>query len=452
LASTRLRQAIVLIHGIGEPRPMTTLRAFVEGILGDETGLTAIVRSKPDRLSESYELRRLVVDGTRTRPATDCYEFYWAHQMEGSRVGHLWPLARLLFLRWPWRVPRPLIPLWTISWLLIAGVVWISIGVLRAGTESLRGSQPVLWVGGTILLGVVQWFASRYLADAARYLSPTPENVSIRQKIRADGVKIVRRIQNSGRYDRVVIVGHSLGSVIGYDIITHLWDQYNTRHNKPDRPRQDALKGVETTGRALTAGSNEELAGFRLQQRALWREQRDFGNPWLVTDFITVGSPLTYGAILFARDADELQRRQSDRELPTCPPQVDKGKYAYRPRGTYLVRGAPRTLRILHHAAPFAVTRWTNIYAPLRFGLFGDWIGGPLRTCFGFGILDVSVQDTGTKYLPLLAHTRYWRSTSPICLAALRAALDLNSRTWLPARSEEEANAHEADEIPGEEV
>src|SRR5688572_2532862 len=107
-----MRQAIVLIHGMGEPRPMATLRAFVDGVLADETSVPAIIRSKPDRLSESYELRRLVAEGTRTMPTTDFFEYYWAHHMEGNRIGHVWPLAKLLLFRWPWRVPSALVALW----------------------------------------------------------------------------------------------------------------------------------------------------------------------------------------------------------------------------------------------------------------------------------------------------------------------------------------------------
>ena len=48
------RQAVVLIHGIGEQRPMGTLRAFVDAMLEPRT-----FHSKPDTVSDSYELRRI---------------------------------------------------------------------------------------------------------------------------------------------------------------------------------------------------------------------------------------------------------------------------------------------------------------------------------------------------------------------------------------------------------
>jgi hypothetical protein len=47
-------QAVILIHGIGEQTPGSTIRSFVEGVLHGERYL-----SKPDRFSPTLELRRL---------------------------------------------------------------------------------------------------------------------------------------------------------------------------------------------------------------------------------------------------------------------------------------------------------------------------------------------------------------------------------------------------------
>src|SRR5262249_5146382 len=43
-----IRQAVLLIHGIGEQRPMSNLRDFVAALVGDH------FRSKPDDLSLSF--------------------------------------------------------------------------------------------------------------------------------------------------------------------------------------------------------------------------------------------------------------------------------------------------------------------------------------------------------------------------------------------------------------
>jgi hypothetical protein len=45
---------------------------------------------------------------------------------------------------------------------------------------------------------------------------------------------------------------------------------------------------------------------------------------------------------------------------------------------------------MLHHAAPFAAVRWTNIYDPAMVVFFGDVICGPLRQIFGPAIVDIS--------------------------------------------------------------
>ena len=50
----RPRQAVVLIHGIGEQRPMATLRGFVHALLPKGE-----YYSKPDDISDSFERRRL---------------------------------------------------------------------------------------------------------------------------------------------------------------------------------------------------------------------------------------------------------------------------------------------------------------------------------------------------------------------------------------------------------
>ena len=70
----RVTQAVILIHGIGEHKPMDTIRSFVESILPEpESGEKYF--SKPDKMSESFELRKLQ---NRTQPRTHFFEYYWA--------------------------------------------------------------------------------------------------------------------------------------------------------------------------------------------------------------------------------------------------------------------------------------------------------------------------------------------------------------------------------------
>lgn len=213
---------------------------------------------------------------------------------------------------------------------------------------------------------------------------------------------------------------------------------------KPDRVPQPEIQRVDDLGHALSSSSPEDdIAQFQDAQRALWLEQRQIGIPWLVTDFVTLGSPLAHAALLLARDANDLRTRQHQRELPTCPPVEDKpgwrserGHYHY--VENFALGGQPRSVRVLHHAALFAATRWSNIHVPVRFGIDGDHVGGPLRSAFGTGIRDVPVTDGPLRFVPLMAHTQYWRGRTratragrTTALGALCEVLDLGSSRWL---------------------
>ena len=433
-----MRQAVVLIHGIGEQRPMSTARGFVEAVLqAAEQGRSQIF-SKPDRMAETFELRRLVAEKSSSRPMTDFYEYYWAYHMQGTKLRHLWPWLRTILLRPPSRVPSKLRVIWVLSWMLALGAGFFFLKS-RFSPDSVLGrgsSWTSLALAGLFLF--IQGFAISSVGDAARYLSPLPSNIAIRQKIRSEGIDLLRRLHGSGRYDRVILVGHSLGSVIGYDILTHLWSQYNEEHAEPERSPQPALSEVERLGKQLDASpSPKDLEEFRKAQRRLWIEQRSLAFPWLITDFVTLGSPLAHAAILLARDAGELRTRQEQRELPRCPPATDKNRIWY--RHDYRHHGVPRTIRVLDHAALFAPTRWSNIYFPVRFGLLGDLVGGPMRPIFGSGILDIPVTDGLVRFAPLLPHTHYWRGAvvpkrqgRTCALGALCDVLALDSRDWLP--------------------
>jgi pimeloyl-ACP methyl ester carboxylesterase len=434
-----MRQAVVLIHGIGEQRPMSTVRGFVDEVLKAAGGRPRSVFSKPDRMSESFELRRLVAEQTRYRPTTDFYEYYWAYHMEGTKLRHLWPWVRTILLRSPRAVPPGLRVLWTISWILVAGAAFFFLRSQLGPEDPLAERSPWIGLGLTGLLAIIQAVAVNSIGDAARYLSPLPGNIAIRQTIRSEGIDLLRRLHEGKRYDRVVVVGHSLGAVIAYDVLTHFWDQVNAVHDEADKPRHDALTNVERLGRELSV-SPERLEDFRQAQSELWAEQRGLGFPWLVSDFVTLGSPLAHASILLARNERDLRARVRDRELPSCPPAEDREEiYSYPKR--YRYRGQPRSIRILHHAALFAETRWTNVYFPLKLGLLGDWVGGPARPAFGPGILDVPVTDGSVRLLPLVCHTRYWRgSAAPkrpgrtSALGALSEAMALDRAKRSPRR------------------
>lgn len=419
------RVAVVLIHGIGDQHPMNTLRDFINGLYPSKRGETRVF-SKPDRISDVLDLRRMAAGPDVTGNSTDFYELYWAHLMQGSTLAHVGDWFFVLLLRWPWQVPHRLLKLWVAGWILLLGSAITAVFYALQGNvrEALLSSGAV----GLILYvtrGLSRKLALGYLADAARYLRPAPENIGVRQDIRNAGLEVLRKLhgEQQQRYDRIVVVGHSLGSVIAYDILTHLWQEMHWIHSKPSEPNQVNFSRM----RRYIAESQwvvSKIDQFQVLQRELLKEEQSFGLPWKVTDFITIGSPLTYADYLLADGKYPIERREHDRELPTCPPQLDDQRdigyldNRYRlPNGCWSEKETSK--KLLHHAALFACTRWTNIYFK------SDIIGGKTKPLFGAGIQDIPLDGDTIRGRLVLAHTRYWNSDEPRSCAAIREAMNL---------------------------
>ena len=432
------RQAIVVIHGTRARRPMSTIRSFTHALLGNERPW-----SKPDQMSASYELRRYQVKRGKYRPRTDLFELYWADEVPGTQAGQVLSWLRSIMFRRPATVNRALRPIAYISWFtLILGCASLAALLATIGVDGFShlvvaatALAQVAWIGTALSLAsaLVSALLVGTLGNAARYLDVTPDNIAVRQTIRQRGLDLLGRLHTEGGYDRIAIVGHSLGSVIGYDIIRLYWSQVNQAHGSVGTVSQNTLKVFKKL-LDNAATSAPDVAAYRTAQRDLWREYRRHGQPWLVTDLITIGSPLTHAETLLARSPADLDELMNDLELPTCPPRCTAEGLTF--RETYLVEGNIRSLEVLTHAAPFAVTRWTNIYAPVRAIIAGDPIGGPLVPVFGAGIKDVAVPIAPWwRGRTPLAHSSYWRrkhgTGQSAAIRVILDAIDLESGRWL---------------------
>jgi hypothetical protein len=488
---TRVKQAVVIVHGMGEQRPGETVNRFVRaGLPPDRAGRRGCY-SRPDTVSDSFEARRLLAPAAGGRPQTEFFEFHWAHLMQGNRLDDLWPTFRRMLLTSPHRVPSGLRLLWTLAWLLILGAGWaLAWGpwsdVLATGGS---GPEPLLRAlfGGGATAAALSYLASRVLArgltasfvDVVRYLDTSPRSYEVRRQIRKGMIDLLQSLHDSElfgqpRYQRIIVVGHSLGAAIGYDAISYLWDRMNNvvAEDAPDRlaglaEAEDAAARLR--GSAGRPPGDREVDDFQAAQRRLWQGLREQGNPWRVTDLVTVGTPMYFADRLYTRDRDEFDRRVERGELPVCPPIPDPDLHPapdpaippdrLAPAGAAAPGPpAPRLTwrhhrRILHEAAPFAVVRWTNLWFPGRFGL-GDWFGGPVAGLFGAGIRDVEVRGNTSarrpardgrqrrsrwlwlsgRLVPGFAHTRYFDfpdDTGPDSVTtALAAAIDLGWRSF----------------------
>lgn len=231
--------------------------------------------------------------------------------------------------------------------------------------------------------------------------------------------------------------------MIGYDILTHAWVNFHQEHSG-ETNKMTALDALEEIARESPA---QPTAG-QAAQRRYFEELRGNGNPWRVTDFVTLGSPLTHAAILLASDIGDLQRKQADREFPQCLPALETSRrdgIEWRRFSYELNRRQSRSYRLPHHAAVFGPTRWTNLYFPCKWAIRGDLIGGPLSATMGRGIRDVPV--TTRQRFGFFSHTLYWSSSpdeiDPPHIAALREALDL---------TDQRSGNEEAEHTPGEQA
>ena len=396
---------------------MDTLRSFVASGLG-----ITDFWSKPDRLAESFELRRFTLDSTSGRPLTDLYEFYWAHHFDAGNLRETLRWTLTLLVRRPfWRLDA------TLRWwfcllqvLLLALLVlvgWLVVDQLHRDSIGEVLDSWKAWLAGAIALVqlVAGGFITKSLADAARYLTPRPPNIAARNAIRGEGLALIRKLHDAGTYQRVVVVGHSLGGVIGLDLIRLAWDELR----QPDPAQWTDQTEAKLFSKAVEAlGTNpggKEISEFQQAQLRLWRENRAVGVRWLITDFVTLGAPLAHASLLLSTKRVPLAQRQAEKEYPKCPPLVD-GKSSFVPENVDIGGGQLRNLLTGHHGAPFGPTRWHNLYFPVRFPVHGDPVGGAIAGEFGPGVWDRPVRPSAIGWrarlyrLTLLSHTRYWTS------------------------------------------
>jgi hypothetical protein len=471
-------QAVVVIHGMGEQKPMDTIRSFVRAVWETATDLTANepnsteVWSKPDVATGSLELRRITTresiatqtfaNGVRT----DFYELYWADLSGGSTWNQVkaW-IAGLLFRNPFTRIPRDVFLAWVVLWILALAVTVLAVATVLPPKASIGSWHPwdywplrrlarfPAWqlAAATAVLGwVTQLFVVPYFGRVVRYTRANPDNISARKNIRERGLALLDELHKT-RYGRIVVVGHSLGSILAYDLVSYFWARRMESHSVTEgTPEFEALRELERAIAAVARNETSAIDAYRDAQTNFGRLLRMRPKPqpgetdtrWLITDLVTVGSPLSHAEFLLANSAADFEKRKQDREFPTSPPlreELDPATLAKaKAAGFPLDTDEPRLIAFpfgakhwqLHHATPFAAVRWSNIYDPALLVILGDQLSGPVAPAFGAGVLDVDLRALrGQSWR--FTHTRYWKLTRnfatslPRHIAELRAALDL---------------------------
>jgi hypothetical protein len=362
-----VRTAVVVVHGMGEKRPMETFDSFVRTALRPHDGKWDH-HPRPAEITDTYEARRY------TAPQSEFFEYHWPFLMTAGKYAGVAPTALRLFLRRPSNVSDALLGVWRLVWTAILAVLLV-IPVLFVAGYALNSDVPAWIIGLTISAVVLIFWFGLYrmlaralvnkktapLVDSVRYFDPSPPSYAARRAIRAGLVDLLRDLLEDG-YTRIILVAHGVGAYIAYDALMVLWAE----------------------------------------------SSRKQGKPWCITDFVTVGAPLALADLVLTRPSLSSGLRASDRayrrELfdglvrrgvfvgcPVKTPSVDAG-----------VNDKPES--------PFTVTRWTNLWFPVTRGSRrGDWFGGELGPLFGAGIRDVAVTGNEPERLKRgSAHTEYF--------------------------------------------
>jgi hypothetical protein len=292
----------------------------------------------------------------------------------------------------------------------------------------IKGWSTLKMILAALIAYLVVKMGVPVFGDVARYVRAAPDAVAARSQIRERGLQLLEAVHEAKvlepgargepaarEYARVVVVAHSLGSIVAYDVLRMFWAKRGANGGKPLSP--DAAAAFEKADkfcREHPAGLGDDvdwpLEKYIETQSAAAAAvaAQAQGDGWRVSDFVTLGSPLAHAEFLLARDRPRFEKLINERVFPTSPPQMDKRQGAFGLR-SFLYTSAIDGNIWPHHAAMFAVMRWTAVYDPARLIFGGDFIGGKMRRNFGPGIAEARAKLTKPGLLKrLVTHTHYW--------------------------------------------
>ena len=445
------KTAVVVIHGIGNQRPMDTLREFINNIK-DKNDL---VFNNPDKIANFHETRRI----SMAQRNVDFYEYYWANLItEPTSLALCRWVFMLLFRIKSERLNWLLVIVITILTLIAFTTIYYTltafdfpsfcpklsnlyhdcfkeinpillfhekivigneiVGIIYSAIKHLVIFIVVTIVGLFTYLKLIGNNVLSVLGDAFKYLAPVPQNINDRYKIRENGIRFLRKLHDlrdsdgNPLYDRIIIVGHSLGSVIGYDLIRYLWPNYVRSHlfAPIDSNQAGIYSELYKKFTENPPSLNIEPSEFQPYQSLLFKELKNKGNKCRITNFVTLGSPLYLIPFLYTENKMSFNERVKLRELITCPPQIQRIKPFVNNSPInderFPISFLENNREFINHSSPFAFIQWDNFYFK------NDFIGGDLID-LGKGISN-NVVPIGVKgkfilkFFPCKTHCKYW--------------------------------------------
>jgi len=272
------RTAFLVIHGIGEQNPFETLDAFAQGLIrifktqGINVKAKHSLAERKAASGSGWVESCVRLSSSDTDGYIDVHEYYWAYMTEaqitvsevmqwlkktlhGAKASFReykvqFGLSKKGWRNYWWRLNSMIWRLRVFYWIvrlfmfvinLLSYIVpwakWIKVGAEKVG----KFATPVI-VG--------------YVGDIAIYTTTDQKSkhYRLRQQIIAEASALLESLllEKNGtveKYDRVIIAGHSLGSVIAYDTLNRLNVMLSLAKSK--RLPTKKVKGLITFGSPL---------------------------------------------------------------------------------------------------------------------------------------------------------------------------------------------------------
>ena len=385
-----------------------------------------------------------------------------------------WEIPPRLRRLQPWLRTRRARTVWLVLGALSLLLTWSTVAVRVGGGD---GRERSLWVAAALVVLVfclrtiwrwVDGLLRRTIGDVPRYLVEGPENVELKRGLANEGLALLHylhRTHPDGKeplYDNVVVIGHSLGSVVALDLVHRFWAE--SCQSRAFEAGSDEAQQLKNAGAAFlrSNGKQEATTGLRnakdtvfsaISQTASvsrWKSRQfpwdlgptdhlsveDLGGgvaharhlPWLVSNLVTVAFPLAYGDALVDRSAHGLRSLQKRRRLPHDPPLPLTSSL-----GIVARKGKQR---FLHQSAVFSAVHWTNIW------FANDLVGDSAGRYWGPGVSNEEIADfdgvSRPRCFPFI-HTKYPQST------AFRTKVAGMVKAPRPGTSENETPSADAD-------
>lgn len=327
--------SFLVIHGIGEQNPFETLDAFARGLassLEHAKRLSSVehclAKRKTPSASWTESFVRLHLKGPEE--IVEVHEYYWAYMTEEQ-------ISLADILRWVKKairgamhfahenaklkelvnetsgyspelkasvntLPSDVTPRRDPYWWRLLQIVWrlrFFYPVILFLSASFREISNVLPLPASITKKLAEMLAQRaslimtqYIGDIAIYTTTDQKSrhYKLRQKILTESHNLFESLLAAGESQRLVLVGHSLGSVIAYDTLNRMNIEMNARGS--ERLKEDGQQlAAERIAGLITFGSPLDKIAFwfrdhvtsdQILRRQILHQLHSFKAKWTV--------------------------------------------------------------------------------------------------------------------------------------------------------------------------